>query len=101
MTTHTVMVDDDIKEINEGWSDNKKEDQRIKNKNHRLWNENILIAVGSEEDVFFLMPNFEKELGLSGDDSQKVDQALSHFQNIVKEDIPECLLNPINRLLKL
>jgi hypothetical protein len=72
----------------------------LKNKNHKKWNKDI-IDVAGEDKVFFLYPDFESELGLSKDESMKVEQALNMFAGITKENLPECLMKPIKYLMKL
>jgi predicted ATP-dependent endonuclease of OLD family len=97
---YVVIADHDINEIKEEWSDKRKEKQNLKNKNHKKWNKDI-IDVAGEDKVFFLYPDFESELGLSKDESMKVEQALNMFARITKEDLPECLMKPIKYLMKL
>jgi len=97
---YVVIADHDIKEIKEEWSDKRKEKQNLKNKNHKKWNKDI-IDVAGEDKVFFLYPDFESELGLSKDESMKVEQALNMFAGITKEDLPECLMKPIKYLMTL
>jgi len=67
---------------------------------HKQWNKAILDAAGKEY-TFWLVPTFEGALGLPKDESQKVDQALKRFANATEEDIPDCLKEPVRRLMEI
>ncbi len=97
---YIVLADCDIQEIKEEWSSKRKENQREKNRKHEQWNKAILDAAGKEH-AFWLAPTFEGALGLPKDESQKVDQALKCFANATEEDIPDCLKEPIRRLMEI
>lgn len=97
---YVVMVDEDIREIKEKWSEKRQERQKIKNKNHRHWNKDI-VDVAEEENTFFLKPDLEGELGLPKDESQKIDKAQEYFEDISEDDIPDCIRTPIEHLLEL
>ncbi len=97
---YVVLVDFDIRDIKEEWSAKRKEIQREKNKKHKQWNKAILDAAGKEY-TFWLVPTFEGALGLPKDESQKVDQALKRFANATEEDIPDCLKEPVRRLMEI
>jgi len=97
---YIVLVDFDIRDIKEEWSPKRKETQREKNKKHKQWNKAILDVAGREH-TFWLAPTFEGALGLSKDESQKIDQALKRFVNATEEDIPDCLKEPVRRLMEM
>ena len=95
---YVVLVDHDIQEIKEDWSDKRKEKERERNKKHGSWNSTILdVADGSR--TFWMKPDFEGELGLPRDESSKIDQALSRFDEATDEDIPDCLRDPVEKLM--
>ena len=94
-----VLADYDIREIKEDWAEKRRSDEKERNKKHKAWNQAILDVAGAER-TFFLTPNFEAALGLSGEESQKVDQAMTVFDSAAKEDIPQCLKAPVNALMR-
>lgn len=93
-----VLVDYDIREIKDEWSEKRKEDEEKRNQKHERWNNEIKILCEPDQ-LFWMNPNFEGELGLSSNESDKLDQALEKFQNIKKAEIPESLKVPIHKLL--
>lgn len=94
-----VLVDHDIKEIKEEWSERRKDKEQNDNKNHRRWNAEIE-KICPPDRLFYLYPNFEGELGLPSSEEAKVDQASQRFSNASENDVPECLKKPIFRLLE-
>jgi len=93
-----VLADHDIRDIKDEWSEKQKANKADRNKTHREWNKAI-VDVAGQERTFFLKPDFEGALGLSGDDSQKVDQAMAWFSNVKEQDIPSCLREPVDALM--
>lgn len=96
---YVVLVDHDIRDIKDEWPEPRKKSRQKKNSKHEQWNKTILDVAGKER-TFWLKPNFEGALGLPKDESQKVDQALSRFANVSKDDIPDCLKEPVKKLLE-
>ena len=92
-----VIADYDIQEIKEEWSERHKENQRQKNADHKRWNKEILDLAGKEQ-IFWLNPSFEHVLGLSKDDSNKIDEAIKYFSNIKEDDIPSEFKEPVIKL---
>ncbi len=97
---YVVLADQDIRKIKEDWSEKRKKDEEERNKKHERWNQDILDIAGDKR-TFFLTPDFEGAVGLSGDDNQKVDQAMEAFMQISKETVPHCLSEPIEALLEM
>lgn len=95
-----MVVDRDLKEIDDTWPEKRKRDQQEKNEKHVKWNKAIVDAAGKER-VFWLEPDFEACVGLPRDESEKVDQALELFSKAKEKDIPECLQKPIKALLSM
>ncbi|HFD87264.1 MAG TPA: DUF2813 domain-containing protein, partial [Gammaproteobacteria bacterium] len=95
---YVVLVDHDIREIKEHWSDKRKKEERGRNKKHKRWNETILDTAG-ESRTFWMKPDFEGDLGLPRDESSKIDKALSRFDEATEEDIPDCLRDPVEKLM--
>jgi len=95
---YVVLVDHDIQEIKDDWSDKRQKKERKRNKKHKRWNETILDTAG-ESRTFWIKPDFEGELGLPRDESSKIDQALSRFDEATEEDIPDCLRDPVEKLM--
>ena len=94
-----MLVDRDVREINEAWSEGRKKEQREKNAKHEKWNKAILEVAGKER-VFWLEPDFEGCLGLPKEESEKVDRAMELFSKAKEEDVPEVLQEPIKVLLR-
>ncbi len=94
-----ILADHDVREIKAEWSDTRKKEQSEKNSKHERWNRDLVVAAGDEKRVFFLRPAFEDEMSLSGDDSQKVDQAFNKFETITAATLPAALRDPIHALL--
>jgi hypothetical protein len=93
-----MLVDDDIREIDEAWPEAQKRQQLEKNAKHEGWNKAILDVAGKER-VFWLTPDFEGVLSLPSEESEKVDRAMELFSKATKSDIPEVLRKPIEALL--
>ncbi len=93
-----ILVDHDVKEIDEMWSEKRKKVQGDKNAEHKRWNKAIL-DVADKDQVFWLEPDFEACLGLPRNESEKIDQALAMFSTAKEKDIPECIRKPIRALL--
>ncbi|HQH27974.1 MAG TPA: ATP-dependent endonuclease, partial [Oligoflexia bacterium] len=96
---HVVIADHDIREIDTEWSDKRKEKERKRNNDHQRWNADIE-AVCQPSALFWLKPDFESELGLPHEESEKIDKALALFSTATRETIPQCLLAPISALLE-
>ncbi|RLB95121.1 MAG: hypothetical protein DRH50_05070 [Deltaproteobacteria bacterium] len=95
---YVVLVDYDIREIKDTWLDRRKKKEQERNEKHKRWNETILDTAG-ESRTFWMKPDFEGELGLPRDESSKIDQALSRFDEATEEDIPDCLRDPVEKLM--
>jgi CRISPR-associated exonuclease Cas4 len=80
--------------------DTHKDRPEKENNKHKQWNE-ALQNVADADRLFFLKPDFESEVGLPHDESEKVSQALIRFQSMKAAEVPDCLKNPINRLLEI
>ncbi|GAB4142374.1 MAG: AAA family ATPase [Planctomycetota bacterium] len=93
-----MLVDRDVKEVDEAWSEVRKKEQREKNAKHEKWNRAILDVAGKER-VFWLEPDFEGCLGLPREESEKVDQAMELFSTAKEADVPEALQKPMKALL--
>ncbi len=93
-----ILVDCDVREIDETWSEKRKKVQSDKNAEHKRWNKAIL-DVADKDQVFWLEPDFEACLGLPRNESEKIDQALAMFSTAKGKDIPECIRKPIRALL--
>jgi len=92
---YAVLFDEDIKDADSLLDQKKQDEIQEKNKKHKQWNEAIT-KITSKEKTFILKPNFEKELGLSGDDKQKIDQAVEYFQNVDLTKLPDIFKNTVN-----
>ena len=97
---HVVLADDDLYPIDPAWSEARMREEEAKQAKHRRWNRDIT-DVASAGSVHFLSPNFERALGLSGDESIKVDQALSRFRDCTAESFPPELRAVLDALLLL
>jgi len=97
---YVVLVDKDVRAIAAEWNEkrNVKEPERIRK--HELWNSSIESECPADV-VFWLNPDFESELGLPREESEKIDRALDMFKGISGEDVPNCLLRPIEKLTEL
>jgi predicted ATP-dependent endonuclease of OLD family len=95
---NVVLADSDIQEIKEEWSDKRKETQRQKNTEHKRWNKAILDTAGKER-TFWMKPSFEDALALPKEESQKIDKALERFANTNEADMPDCLKEPVRKLM--
>ena len=93
-----MLVDRDVKKVDEGWSEVRKKEQRDKNAKHEKWNKAILDVAGKER-VFWLEPDFEGCLGLPKEESEKVDRAMELFATADEGDVPEALRAPMKALL--
>jgi len=96
---YAVLADHDIKQIAEEMSEIKKKQITGNNQKHECWNKDI-ISVCENGALFWMKPNFESELGLPKNESEKIDKAMEKFAKATKEDIPESLIKPIDYLLK-
>lgn len=97
---YVVLADHDVKEINEEWEDKRKAKEKERNCKHDQWNKDIECICDSA-CLFWLYPNFEGALGLSHTESDKIANALAKFVDAQKDDIPDCLRKPIEKLLTL
>ncbi len=95
---YVVLVDHDVKKIEDGWTEERREKEIKNNQKHEKWNKDIQDICDSD-CLFWLHSCFEDELGLPKNESEKIDNALAKFINAGEEDIPECLCNPIKKLL--
>jgi predicted ATP-dependent endonuclease of OLD family len=97
---YVVLADHDIRKINEEWEDKRKVKVKEQNCKHNQWNKDIE-GICDSACLFWLYPNFEGALGLSHNESDKIDNALAKFVDAQQEDIPDCLRKPIEKLLTL
>jgi hypothetical protein len=97
---YVVLADHDVKEIMQEWGDKQKAEVKERNCKHAQWNKDIE-GICDSACLFWLYPNFEGALGLPHTESDKIDNALAKFVDAQKDDIPDCLRNPIEKLLTL
>jgi predicted ATPase len=96
---YVVIADHDVRGIDSSWSETRKKKEEERNQKHEKWNGDLTKAAEAGR-LFFLKPNFEVEVGLPESEEEKVDQALKRFAQAVAKDVPECLKDPIIRLLQ-
>jgi predicted ATP-dependent endonuclease of OLD family len=96
---YVVLVDHDIREIQDDWPDSRKENAREHNKEHRHWNRELEAQV-PQDQLFYMKPDFEAELSLPRNEALKIDRALVMFADANEKDIPNSLRQPIKRLME-
>lgn len=97
---YVVVADHDIV-FEEGVPDPNKL-LRIKeaNKNHET--KNKALSEGIEPGhLFWLYPDFEAEIGVSGNSDNKLKNALDYFNSLQADKIPESLVRPIKKIIEL
>jgi predicted ATP-dependent endonuclease of OLD family len=95
---YVALADEDIKEPKPEWSETRQREQHENNKKHGQWNKDLQ-ANSDADRLFWMKPDFEAEMGLPSNESEKVDKALQMFAQIKKDQIPKSLLAPIEKLL--
>lgn len=96
---YVVLADHDIRTIHEEWGDERKKREKQRNEKHTSWNKDIE-AVCVSGSLFWLRPDFEGELKLPREESDKLDQAVGRFQSASTSEIPDCLKKPMDALLE-
>ena len=95
---YALMADHDIGTIDGTLPENMKNKISQNNAKHKRWNEDIE-SVCNKDSLFWMKPNFESELGLPKEESEKIDKAMDKFSNTTKSNIPQSLTAPIEFLL--
>ncbi len=95
-----VLVDHDVKEIDPSWSESRQEQGRERNAKHERWNRDIKESC-SAESVSWMRPDFETELGLPHDESEKIDRALALFADATAANVPEVLKPVVDKVVEL
>ena len=95
---HTVIADHDMRDIEESWSEKRKEKEMDRNKNHSKWNRQIEESVDASRLVY-LHPNFEGVCGLPNAEDEKIDRALEHLTDVDVATIPDPLKYAVSALL--
>ena len=67
---------------------------------HKTWNQQIE-DVADKQNVTFVDPDFEGMMGISGDDSQKIDNALSVFSAFDSNKCPAALKQIVEKAISL
>jgi len=97
---YIVVADDDIKDTSAISDSDKLKRVELQNKDHETKND-ALKAFIPADNLFWMLPNIEGVLGISENSDNKIKQARDCLVNKTQEDIPEDLLAPINRIMKL
>ena len=98
---YMAIIDHDIREIDEDWSDKRKQDELRRNSEHNRWNSEIEAIVPNGQ-LFYLVPNLEGVSGLPlSNESAKVDNAIAFYEGIVDKDIPESIITPLCALIEM
>lgn len=97
---YVVVADDDIQDTSTISDPDKLKKIEMQNKDHNTKN-NALKAFIPAENLFWMIPNIEKVLGINENSDNKIKQARDCLFNKGQEDIPPELLAPINRILEL
>jgi len=96
---YAVLADHDIRAVNGTIQENVKKKLSENNAKHQRWNKDIERAC--EIDALFWMKlNFESELGLPKEESEKIDKAMEMFSKVTKSEIPQSLVSPIEFLVE-
>lgn len=93
------MADYDIKKIDVTMQESVKKKISENNQKHESWN-NEITRVCETDALFWMKPNFESELGLPKEESEKIDRAMEMFSKVTKSQIPQSLVAPIEFLMK-
>lgn len=96
---YIVLADHDVREIDDRWSEARKDEEQQHNSKHARWNADIE-KVCNAGTLFWMKPNFEAEFGLPHNESEKIDKALELFKDSSPEIIKDCLRNPITALIE-
>ncbi|HRR41616.1 MAG TPA: AAA family ATPase [Syntrophales bacterium] len=89
---YAVLADQDIEIIDVTMQES------VNNAKHKRWNKDIE-RVCEADSLFWMKPNFESELRLPKEESEKIDQAMEMFSNVTKSDIPQSLIDPIESVV--
>ncbi len=95
---YAVLADYDIKLIDENMTEDQKKRISEKNAKHVRWNKDIenFCQKGS---LFWMKPDFEAELKLPRNESEKIDMAMEKLEIAEIYDIPQSLTAPIKFLI--
>jgi len=92
------LADHDIKQIPESLPESEIKSINENNAKQKRRNEKIE-SVCEDDSLFWMRPNFESELGLPKNESEKIDKAMEKFAQATKDDIPPSLTAPIEFLI--
>lgn len=95
----TILADEDIFDPKLETDPQKAEHRNQANESSAKTNED-LIALAGEDNVFFLRPDFESEMGLPDGKKTKVDQAVAATSTMRQEVMPTTLKNAIMTVAK-
>jgi len=62
---------------------------------HKRWNTHLKQVAGT--NIKFLVPDFEGVTGVSGNEQNKIDNAIKKFTGISKESLPEAIKEAVNQ----
>ncbi len=96
---YTVLADYDIKTIDVTMQESVRKKINEKNTKHERWNDDIK-KVCETDALFWMKPNFEAELCLPKEESEKIDRAMEMFSKVTKSEISQSLIEPIEFLVR-
>lgn len=97
---YVVVADDDIRETSTIRDPEKSAKIEVQNRDHKTKNEALRCFVPSD-NMFWMIPNIEGVLGINENSDSKIKQTRDCLFEKRQEDIPNQLLAPIDRILKL
>jgi predicted ATPase len=89
-----VMADHDVRDIDPGWSEKRRQSENRRNAKHESWN-GCISGAADDSQIFWMRPDFEAEVGLPREDSEKLDRALALFREAGADDIAATLADTI------